>query len=459
MPTVCPQCGTLFQVPSRFIGRTAECMKCQATYVLSAADPQTHAELVISRPHEFWLKAGDVISGPFTKQKLVERLSEASEGVPLFAGLSESGPWYSAQGRIASTTPEPLPEPVLRPVRKRKRKKLSRTRSPDEFQIPWDDEDDRQGIVRLENPRQRRPRKPKKKTPRTATRSATPADGRLLALLLECSHIQSCLITALLFGAVLACVKDLFILSAEVFIPFQHSGPSLVESDLAVAGSSMAIAAILLLVPAYLLYDQEGRWLSYSGCLLAGGLIAAVISAADGDINSHTLAVRVLLMLPGAAGAGLSVLAAFQWRDPRTILPLMSGAVVTLIAAGVYLASAPSLGLRCHIREIPVILEVSEMTVLSLLAAGLQPGWLYFLMKKITSAHFDATTLAHVTQQGWTGLASLAAAILIAGFCAVDGGLTWFSTAIGAASAALSGWGLMILSTQNLIMSACLPED
>jgi len=84
---------------------------------------------------------------------------------------------------------------------------------------------------------------------------------------------------------------------------------------------------------------------------------------------------------------------------------------------------------------------------------------LYFLMKKITSAQFDATTLAHVTQQGWTGLASLVAAALIAGLCALDGGATWLSTAIGAACVALTGWGLMILSTQNRIMSAYLPED
>jgi len=218
------------------------------------------------------------------------------------------------------------------------------------------------------------PARRRRRLPRTAARSAGPADGRSLSLLLECSHIQSCLTISLLTGAVLACVKDLFILTAEVFIPFQHSGPSLVESDLAIAGSSMAIAAVLLFVPAYLLYDQDGRWISYAACLLAGCVVAAVISAADGDISAHALGVRMLLMLPGAISSGLAVLAAFQMRDPRTTLPLLSGTAVILIAAGVCFANAPGLGLRCHIREIPVILNVSERAVLSLLAAGLQPG-------------------------------------------------------------------------------------
>ncbi len=209
---------------------------------------------------------------------------------------------------------------------------------------------------------------------------------------------QACLMSVVVNGLVYAAFKRLFILSMEVFIPFEGSSEALGEENLAVAGVAMACSIALPVLPLTYLIKIDGRVIEYGITLVVAMFAAAFINSTEGGSTATTLA---LLMLAAPAGvtAGLYAAVASLAEDPKSRMLAAASVVLAGLTTAMVAMGAPRFGIVNGLHEFPPVMSINSAQGYGLLLLyGLQSVPTYLLLRRLGKMLLDRATQEMVNE-------------------------------------------------------------
>ncbi len=204
--------------------------------------------------------------------------------------------------------------------------------------------------------------------------------------------IQACLMSVAINGMVYSAFKRLFILSMEVFIPFEGSSEALGEENLAVAGVAMACSIALPALPLAYLIKIDGRVVEYGVTLVVAMFAAAFLNATDGGPLAFVMAL-LFLAVPSGATALMQVAVASYAEDPRTRQYAAASAALAAATTAMIIFAAPSFGILNELRAFPPAMSINSPVGYGvLLLYGLQCVPSYLIMQRLSVMLLDKAT-------------------------------------------------------------------
>lgn len=204
--------------------------------------------------------------------------------------------------------------------------------------------------------------------------------------------VHSCLISTVVNGLAYAAFKRLFVLSMEVFIPFEGSSEALAEENLALAGTAMACSIALPFLPLAYLIKIDGRVIEYGVTLVAAMFAAAFINGTDGGPVATSLTL-LFLALPAGVTVILSGVVTALADDPKARILTVASAALAGATTAMVVFAAPSFGINNDLRAFPPAMSVGSPHGYGvLLLYGLQLVPIYLLLQRLARMLLDRAT-------------------------------------------------------------------
>lgn len=444
--TTCPECGKRGRVPLTYAGRTAECSACLKTYTLALPVPTKNISA-----QQYWLKSGRGVKGPYTKPQLREMLRRTRKTEHLRVATSPEGPWEKIL--------------IERPVQRDAKPPTKEGRQIEASEIAdaFDNEDEYDYSDAVDastksaseySPYHKRSRSHKNRRPQSSAATSGELAPLWIKLVTYGLYAHGIILAAYVLALPVTMIKLLFVLCAEVFIPFQHEGVALNEGDLAVAGSSLASTFVVIVVPGIWFYQRDEKWLSFIIALVSSLVVSLFVTTAVTKHPLSALLVWIPLVIPCGTLAVAAALYAFSAREWPTIYRSLGYSAFMLMASVFVFWAAPTYGLSVNLQNLPVYCRVSGPYLLIAVAViTIEFGCPMLHWKSVAYRFMDKTTQKSIDRHciEYAAICVLSMLAIITMMSDTPG---WMSAlSVGVFSAALSAAVIMALGQIELCLT------
>jgi len=238
----------------------------------------------------------------------------------------------------------------------------------------------------------------------------------LLSIVCLTIGLQSCVLSTAINGLLYVALRRFFLLSTEVFFPWGTGSLEILEgTDLALAGTAMAVTFALPFLALSYLVRIDGRVLPYLISLGVGLLPAIAIGSGALTETAGTVLALLLLVVPALVAAVLCGMLTAKSSD-EMLQKLLAGATGAGVLVAVSIGfSAPAFNIGYLLRELPPELRVTGGRIyVAMLFHSVQLTLMYFLLARIAKFCLDRSTQNFVTQHmHFHGMLTAAAFLLI----------------------------------------------